>query len=76
MTLKQLWLNWKEVAEYAGDFQARWLLTVFYFVVLLPFGLVVSLLSDPLAIHSNPSKSGWVKRKTTDLTLRQGRRQF
>lgn len=74
--LKQLWHHWKEISEYIGDFQARWLLTVFYFTILLPSGIVVGWTGDPLNIHSRPKQSGWIKRKTTDLTLRQGRRQF
>lgn len=76
MKLKQLWHNWNEIAVHIGDFQARWLLTVFYFIILLPAGLILSLGGDPLQIHCKPKQSGWIKRKTTDVTLKQGRRQY
>jgi len=35
--LKRLWQGWKRVGKKIGDFQARLLLTIFYFVILAPF---------------------------------------
>jgi len=35
--LKQLWDKWKIIARKIGDFQARLILGVFYFVLLTPF---------------------------------------
>ncbi len=74
--LIQLWHHWKEISECIGDFQARLLLTIFYFTVLVPAGIVSGLAGDPLKIHSQPKTSGWISRRTPDLTLRQERRQF
>jgi hypothetical protein len=74
--LSQLWQHWREISECIGDFQARLLLTIFYFTVLVPSGIVSALAGDPLEIYSRPKKSGWIQRQTPDLALRQERRQF
>ena len=43
------WRWWTRVAHRIGDFQARVLLTVFYYVILGPFALVLRR-GDPLGI--------------------------
>lgn len=48
---KHAWERWKQIATTIGDFQARVVLSLFYFVVVLPFGLGVRLFADPLAIR-------------------------
>lgn len=55
-TLKVLWEGWKRIAHKIGNFQARVLLTVLYAIVVLPFGLIVRLFSDPLQIKNRPMK--------------------
>jgi hypothetical protein len=68
--------KWKEIARKIGDFQARLLLSLFYFVILSPFALVLRLSADPLAIKPG-SPRGW--RKKTDpagAALDQASRQF
>jgi len=54
--LKRIWEGWKRIARRIGDFQARVLLTVIYAVFVLPFGLVVRLVADPLRIKRRPSE--------------------
>ena len=34
------WSRWKELSQKAADFQARILLTVFYFTLMAPFGVM------------------------------------
>jgi hypothetical protein len=46
----RLWERWKSVAHAIGNFQARLLLSIFYFLLLAPFGLGVKLFSDPLGL--------------------------
>ena len=58
--LKRLWARWKRVGHAIGNFQARVLLTVIYAVLVLPFGLAVRLLADPLRIRKPPK--GWLDR--------------
>lgn len=45
------WERWKELAARAATFQARVLLTVFYWVVITPFALAVQALADPLGLR-------------------------
>jgi hypothetical protein len=54
--LKRLWEGWKKIAHKIGNFQARVLLTVFYAVLVLPFGLAARLFSDPLRIKKRPTE--------------------
>jgi hypothetical protein len=70
------WSRWREVSQKAADVQARVLLTVFYFTLMLPFGVVFGLLKDPLRIKSRPSGSYWVERKPVSETLTDAQRQF
>lgn len=73
---RRLWHGWKELAAYIGDFQARLLLTVFYFTVLAPFGLAVRFLADPLDVRRRRATSGWKARKTQEADMRAARQQF
>ena len=49
---------WKRFAQRVGAIQARILLTIFYFVVLAPFALLVRVARDPLALRPG-SAGGW-----------------
>jgi hypothetical protein len=66
--LKRMWNAWKRLARRIGDFQARVLLTAFYAVLVLPFGLVVRLFADPLRIKKSPTQ--WLDHpdETNDLS--------
>ena len=55
------WAWWKRVAHRIGTFQARVLLTFFYYVILGPFALVLRR-SDPLAIEPGAAR-GWRPRE-------------
>ncbi len=71
--LERVWEGWKRVAHVIGDFQARVILTVFYAVLVLPFGLLVRLFADPLELrhppaawHARPAETvdtGWARRQ-------------
>jgi hypothetical protein len=54
--LKVFWSIWKRVAHRIGNFQARVLLTILYAVILLPFGVISRLFSDPLQLKHRPTK--------------------
>ena len=66
----------RELPQKAADVQARVLLTVFYFTMMLPFGIVLGLFKDPLRIKSRPSGSYRVERKPVSETLADAKRQF
>ncbi|MCO5183452.1 MAG: hypothetical protein M9928_10340 [Anaerolineae bacterium] len=72
--LRSLWESWKKVGRVIGDFIARVILTLFYFTIFLPFGLVVRLFSDRLDSKEWRAPA-WDERKTTDLTIEDTRRQ-
>ncbi len=72
--LRRLWQGWKLVGKKIGDFQARVLLTLFYFVILAPFALGVRLLADPLGLKQ---PGGWHPVTPRDETaLQRAGRQF
>ena len=74
--MKEFWKVWKEIASYIGDFQARLLLTIFYFTILAPFGLLVRLFSDPLRVRYLETYSGWTRRESRETDLEAARRQY
>jgi hypothetical protein len=65
--LTRAWKAWKHVARTIGTFQARLLLTVFYIVLVLPFGILARLFFDPLRTKRRPTQ--WLDRlhETHDL---------
>lgn len=73
--LSCLWQGWKRVARAIGNFQARLLLSVFYFIVVTPFALGVKLFSDPLELRAKPNPSYWIPREPRESSLEVGRRQ-
>ncbi len=74
--LKRLWSAWKEIAACIGDFQSRLLLTLFYFTIALPFGLLLRLVSDPLRVRRPPAGTGWLRRQAQNPDLPSAQRQF
>ena len=76
--LRDLWNRWLVLAQKIGKFQSRIVLTMVYFVIVLPFGLGVRLFADPLRIRrrSAPQDSDWSARPTSDVDLDASYRQF
>jgi hypothetical protein len=74
--LRRLWERWKVIARRIGDFQARAMLVVFYFVIVGPLALVLRWRSDPLAIKPG-SRRGWIVRDDAPgMPMQHARRQF
>jgi len=71
--LKRTWEAWKRIAHRIGNFQARLLLTILYAILVLPFGLVVRLLADPLRIKRRPT--AWLDHPESPATFEWARRQ-
>jgi hypothetical protein len=75
-TARQLWERWKRVARKIGDFQARALMTGFYFLILGPVALGLRWRSDPLALKAGTAR-GWRDIEGKDgAPLERARRQF
>jgi hypothetical protein len=66
------------IAQRAGQFQSHLLMTLFYCTVLLPFGLGVSLFSDPLKMRRTEASTHWETRPVADeaAIVEQVRKQF
>jgi hypothetical protein len=71
--LKRLWEGWKRIGRKIGDFQARVLLTVFYAVLILPFGLAVRIFADPLRIRKLPTQ--WLDHPDEQMDFKWAHRQ-
>ena len=54
--LRRVWEGWKRFGKKVGDLQARFLLTIFYFVILTPFALAMRA-ADPLGLRR--AGEGW-----------------
>ena len=70
-----LWSRWKALAARIGNFQARVMLTLFYFVLVTPLGLIVRYLSDPLQLKPRHGPSFWRDKTLPPPTLEEARRQ-
>ena len=74
---KRLWKWWVPRAHRIGNFQARLILTIFYFTMFMPFAILVKLFTDPLRIKPKTPK-GWIERdnEQVDDLLARARKQF
>ena len=73
--LRNLWNRWKAFGQKIADFQARFILTLVYFIVVLPFGFSVRWLSDPLQIKKKSRESLWFPKDLDEPTLENSRSQ-
>jgi len=71
--LKRLWEGWKGIAHKIGNFQARVLLTIFYAVLVLPFGIAARLFTDPLRIKRRPTE--WLDHPDAPTDMEWARKQ-
>jgi len=70
---KRAWQAWKDLAHKIGNFQARVILSLFYAVLVLPFGLAARWFSDPLRIKKRPEQ--WLDHPNEAHDLEWARRQ-
>jgi len=74
---RRMWEGWKRIARKIGDFNARVILTLFYFIPLFPFAVLVKLFTDPLGIKGKEHIGWHTKEDKEDLTpLEKAERQF
>ena len=71
--LSRVWQIWKGVAHAVGTFQARVLLTIFYLLLVLPFGILTRLFSDTLRTKRRPSH--WLEHPCETYDLPWARKQ-
>jgi hypothetical protein len=73
--LRKIWAGWKRFGHFMGDLLARVVLTVFYFTIFLPFGLVNTLFGDPLDMKQKHAPR-WIERTTGDRNMVEAQREF
>ena len=66
------WDRFTVIAGIVGDVQGRIIVTLFYFTILVPFGIGSRLFSDPLHLKSGPH---WLDRHPVENGLTEARRQ-
>jgi hypothetical protein len=72
--LRAIWRRWQRAAKKVAEFQARLLLSLFYFLVLAPFALVLRLASDPLELDQ--AVEGWHDRDDEEAPANRAREQY
>lgn len=72
---RRVWGAWRRFGQWLGDIMARVVLTILYFTVVLPFGVGVRLLADPLRLKRAAGESYWHRRPPLDETLVEAGRQ-
>jgi len=74
-SLLRLWTGWKLFARRIGDFQARIILTLLYFLLVAPLAILTRPFSDPLRLREKRKPSYWLPRHQVPTSLEEGRRQ-
>jgi hypothetical protein len=74
--LKRAWEGWKSFAHKLGDFQARLILTVLYFIIVAPFSLLVRFGSDPLSLKRGTARGWTVRSELKGTALERATQQF
>jgi hypothetical protein len=75
-SIGRAWQRWKTIAHRLGNFQARVLLSLFYFLVVPPFALIVKLSRDPLGLRPHRTDGFWHRRRPAEPAVEAARKQF
>ena len=70
------WSRWKIIGGVVADYQARTITLLFYYTIMVPFGLGVRLFSDPLCLKDDVRSAAWLPRQEIGDQLNDVRRQF
>lgn len=73
--LSTIWNAWKKVGRFIGDMIGRVFLMVFYFTIVLPFGLGARLFGDLLDMKKGKG-SAWLERTSPEPTIEASYKQF
>ena len=73
---KTIWKHWKNIGHKIGNFQARLILSLFYFVLVAPFAAIVRFGAKPLRLKICRT-SNWLQAEVgADDVMLRARRQF
>ena len=76
MMRKKLWERWKRIAKAIGDFQARLILSVFYFLIVGPFALILRWAADPLSLKKGAEQAWRERPEPKESALKRATNQF
>jgi len=71
--VRKIWAGWKRVGGLIGDFVGRLVLTLLYFTLVLPFGLITRIGRDPLALRRDQPPR-WIERDKPESTFDEASR--
>ncbi len=71
--LRKVWAGWVKVGHAIGDFIGRLFLTIIYFTIVAPFGLITRFLNDPMRIKGD-GRPEWFARGDSESTIDDARR--
>lgn len=69
------WARLLIITGVIGDAQGRLIALLFYFTVLVPFGIGSRLLSDPLRRNLPADESAWIERPALIHTVDEAKKQ-
>jgi len=69
------WERFKIITAIIGDVQGRLIAILFYFTILVPFGVASRLFSDPLNVKRGASATAWLERPPTPTEVEAAQRQ-
>lgn len=72
---KRIWQGWIKFGHWLGDVMSWVWMPLFYFIIVMPFALVVRLFSDPLRVQSRTASSFWVPKQLPKLDMQWARSQ-
>lgn len=73
--IKVLWRKWLVIGHVIGNFQAQVILSLFYFVIIFPLGVIFGFIADPLRMKK-VSGTNFQKWEHPKETLEQARKQY
>lgn len=72
---KVIWNKWLSFSHKVGNFNARIILSLFYFLFVTPLAIGVKLFSDPLRVKKKTS-SYWIEKEQKRQGIEEAKRQF
>lgn len=72
--LRIAWDRFQIIGQANGDYVARFVTTLMYFTVLIPFALIARYLVDPLDMRKT-AHANWRARKQVGTTLQEAQNQ-
>ena len=73
--LMNLWNGWKRFATRLGNYQSRIWLAIIYFILMVPFGMLMRLFMNPWK-SSNTEGTAWIQKEPSKTDLSSARNQF